>query len=140
MLREFVDMSGHSEFRCFVHCRKLVAISQANPYHVDEALSTCQDKVALFTSICGFLSNSILHLIEYEDVTIDVVLLSQKVFVIEMNSFGPDMFAGSAMFDWIADSRTLLAVGGGIVVCRYLGEDNEMCEINLNLNFWKKFT
>lgn len=43
----------------------------------------------------------------YHSVTIDIGIYQNEAFIIEFNSFGPDMLAGAGLFNWINDQNTL---------------------------------
>ncbi|CAH6420675.1 Cell division cycle 123 protein [uncultured virus] len=120
VLREYVrDMPRHMEFRCFVRGDRLRAISQYDwcSYYPelseDERLQ--EDLTERIRRFHEYLLNEDGRF-PYEDCVMDVVVLEDRreasvggfgVFVVEFNTFGGEMIAGSALFNWSRD-RTIL--------------------------------
>jgi len=108
MLREFhQDLPTSFEFRLFVHGSHLRAISQYNCY---EYIPELDDE-----NIKDRIINIIKNKIEYIDSIIDIVIWDGKdgsfmnlgIWIIEINTFGAGLLAGSCLYNWIDDYDTL---------------------------------
>lgn len=88
------------ELRCFWHNHKLRAVSGPE-YYVND-----YDQENIKTMIENFF-NKYGSEIVYNSVTIDIGICVDSVFIIEFNSFGPDMLAGAEHFNWKSDFMTL---------------------------------
>jgi hypothetical protein len=122
-----IDIAG--EFRCFFYNGRLTAISQYNPYD-DYGWRHRSDKLHI-------LVNEVIRLYEqmgrpFANCTMDVHIsgcnchcgaccdgefcANNFVSVIEFNSFGWDMCAGSACFHWVRDHVILCSDGSTVNV------------------------
>ena len=103
-LLPFIPMEPHKEFRVFVHNNRITAISQQDVHSVFKELN---DNVITeyYKIVSEYFYQNINYLItEKQNYTYDFVILPDgKPYFIEMNSFGPQYAAGSALFHWITD-------------------------------------
>jgi len=104
MLRDFIqDLPIDHEFRCYVHNRKLTAISQYQCYCVFPALEDESHVLECRSLITDFIEK-VKHIFPMESFVIDVVVMPDKTCqVIELNPFGIHMSSGSALYSWIKD-------------------------------------
>jgi hypothetical protein len=114
---------GYKEYRIFVHNNKITAISQQNLHAVNEFLSAFpEDKERkniiekhvqiIWESFQKTIKKKITHTQNY---CMDAVILEDGSFYfIEINSFGKEYAAGSAMFHWLIDEDKLYSDGSTI--------------------------
>ncbi len=108
------------EFRVFVYKNRITCISQQDLYSsciaTEEKLRACYVKIVNYFN--DKVKPNITHIDSY---TIDIAILNDgSPYFIEINSFGEEYAAGSALFHWIHDSELLApAEQGEIVHCRY---------------------
>jgi len=104
MLRDFIpNLPVDHEFRCFIHNRKITAISQYQCYCVFPALADEQHVRECRDTIVNFLE-TIKHIFPMDSFVIDIVVLPDySCQVIELNPFGIDMSSGSGLFNWRKD-------------------------------------
>jgi hypothetical protein len=88
------------EVRCFWHKYKLRAVGGPE-FHVDD------DKQQLIKKLVLRFFDEYGKKITYNSATIDLGIHSNKVFIIELNSFGSDMLAGAGHFKWTDDFMKL---------------------------------
>lgn len=94
------DINIHNECRCFIHKRRLRAVSVYNAEENTDALEA--SLLAFFDRYAEFLP--------YNSCVAEVGWTSEEYvdpFIIEFNSFGVDGFAGSSLFDWDSEQHTL---------------------------------
>ncbi len=106
-LIEPVDINIDLEFRVFICNNKVTAISQQYIYMKNKILSEeFADKIGQI--IQEFVYYSIIpnigHICDY---TIDLAIVDSKIYFIELNCFGAEYAAGSALFHWIIDKDVL---------------------------------
>eukprot|EP01124_Arcella_intermedia_P011001 TRINITY_DN17503_c0_g1_i1.p1 TRINITY_DN17503_c0_g1~~TRINITY_DN17503_c0_g1_i1.p1 ORF type:complete len:440 (-),score=92.11 TRINITY_DN17503_c0_g1_i1:51-1370(-) len=104
ILRDFLaDLPIDHEFRCFVHNRKLTAISQYQCYCVFPALADeahvrkCRESmIECFEKVKNVfaMDSYIIDLVVFPDYSCQVI---------ELNPFGIDMAGGSGLFNWVKD-------------------------------------
>ena len=110
------------EFRVFVHCGRITAISQYNIYN-DYGLSAL-DLEGIAMKISELPRSTAKLPPSY---TMDVYLDEHmNPHIIEYNSFGKEMAAGSCLFHWIKDHDQLYGLNEGIEIrvvggCRKVG-------------------
>lgn len=115
-------MDESKEFRMFIHNNEVSAISQQNCYKVYEWFesSTQKELIDMTSSMMSYFENvirkRITHISSY---TVDIALCGKDWYFIEVNSFGSEYAAGSALFHWIHD-RDLLYGNEDEVVLRYV--------------------
>lgn len=102
MLRRYDPLiDSDREFRLFVKGYNLRAISQYNCY---EELYTDLD---IRTKIYDLIINwwpTISKLLVHNKCTIDIVFMPDwSIKIIELNSFGPGLLAGSSLYNWLND-------------------------------------
>ncbi len=88
------------ELRCFWHNNKLRAVSGPEYYVNDVNREIIKTIIKIFFEIHG-------NNISYNSATIDIGICDNEAFIIELNSFGPDMLAGAEHFNWKSDFMTL---------------------------------
>jgi len=98
VVRPFVKIDY--ELRCFWHNHKLRAVSGPEYYVNDFDQERIKNMIENFFKKYG-------SEIVYNSVTIDIGICSDSVFIIEFNSFGPDMLAGAEHFNWNSDFMTI---------------------------------
>ena len=112
----------YKEYRIFVHCNRITAISQQNLHAVNEFLSAFpeeeRDKIigkhvqTVQESFQKTIKKKITHTQNY---CMDAVILEDgTLYFIEINSFGKEYAAGSALFHWLIDEDKLYSDGNTI--------------------------
>jgi hypothetical protein len=113
----------YKEYRIFVHNNKITAISQQNLHAVNEFLSAFPEEEDLKNiiekhvqivqeSFQETIKKKITHTQNY---CMDAVILEDGSFYfIEINSFGKEYAAGSALFHWLIDEDKLYSDGSTI--------------------------
>lgn len=106
-IREWVQMNGEKEFRCFVKNNNMTAITQYNHYIMVEDLLDKEYLVKTKKLLYDYWKESISMLLtELKDYVIDLAVLdSNKVTVIELNPC--NNLTGSGMFMWEGDKEVL---------------------------------
>jgi hypothetical protein len=105
---DWVDIIQDLEFRVFVFENNITAISQQNIYKYNEILN---DAIIsdITTKILEYFKNSIKpKIIHIDSYTIDLAIVDNAVYFIELNSFGKESASGSALFHWIYDEHILM--------------------------------
>ena len=115
----------YKEYRIFVHCNRITAISQQNLHAVNEFLSAFPEdeerkKVIekhvqiIWESFQKTIKKKITHTQNY---CMDAVILEDGTFYfIEINSFGKEYAAGSALFHWLNDEDKLYCTDSNDVI------------------------
>lgn len=114
----------YKEYRIFVHCNRITAISQQNLHAVNEFLSAHEDEERkkiiekhvqiIWESFQKTIKKKITHTQNY---CMDAVILEDGSFYfIEINSFGKEYAAGSALFHWLIDEDKLYCNGSNDVI------------------------
>jgi len=105
ILRDWIEnLPMDHEFRCYVHKKKMLAISQYQCYLRFETLQNKEHILKVRKAILEFHDKIKDHL-PWPDYVIDVVVYSDySCGIIEMNPFGAAMSSGSALFNWEKDS------------------------------------
>jgi hypothetical protein len=98
-------MRVKDEYRLFVYQQKLVAISQQNIYAVfDPDLEIDQKNTYIHTAaqaLTQYFYEHILPKVTWtQSYTIDMAMIGDIPYFIELNSFGKQYAAGSALFHW----------------------------------------
>ena len=106
VFRKWIDYKVEEEFRCFIHNKKLVAISQ---YDYGEDLPNNMKKPGLIKDLVHNFINQVIGLIPFNNIVIDlaVCLDSLKVYFIEFNSFGLCSDTDAGLYDWVHDANIL---------------------------------
>lgn len=124
MIREYVTMNRNYEFRLFVFGGNLRAISQYMCYDVIEEFQDKHLQDLIYKSICTWWNGVCLQF-PFKDFVLDIVFISNiiniadylaniplntdyqvlanDIKVIEINSFGPGLLAGSSLYNWKTD-------------------------------------
>jgi len=120
-LIEPVNIIKDLEFRIFIYQNKITAISQQFIYIKNKILNDeiCQ-KIGL--KIKEFVyKNIVSNITHITDYTIDLAILkNEDVYFIELNSFGKEYAAGSALFHWIIDEDILYNKNQNEIEFRYV--------------------
>ena len=113
----------YKEYRIFVYKNKITAISQQNLHAVNEFLSAFPEEEDLkkiiekhvqiiWESFIKTIKKKITHTFNY---CMDAVILEDgSLYFIEINSFGKEYAAGSALFHWLIDEDKLYSDGNTI--------------------------
>ena len=115
------------EFRAFVYGKKLTALS---PQYIYGANSAIRDDIEIggaykIMTVVKFLEKKVIPALKNHDTyTVDVALLEDESgdcepYFIEINGFGAEYSAGSALFHWVRD-KEILEGGGDKVAVRYV--------------------
>lgn len=115
----WTHINKDKEFRIFVYNKKITAISQQYLYEPNNTL--LQNPTLLHSwlpKICDYVNNVVIpkvdHLSHY---VLDIALIdNDEVYFIEINPFGKEYSAGSALFHWIIDEDILYDKTNNIVV------------------------
>jgi hypothetical protein len=115
------------EYRIFVYQNKITAISQQRVYEVNEFLEKYADdeRNSIIKKhvqiIQDTFDNTIKPQITHtQDYCMDAVLLdNDTLYFIEINSFGKEYAAGSALFHWITDEKLLYGHQKNTIHFRY---------------------
>ena len=102
----FIDINPDLEFRVFVYNNKITAISQQNIYQSNFTLTPelCHQ---IYNIFCKFINEICRNNILLTEYTMDIAIVENKPYFIELNSFGKEYAAGSALFHWIIDEDIL---------------------------------
>jgi hypothetical protein len=113
-LIEWVEIKPEFEFRVFVFNNKITAISQQNLYSKlftnylsvpDNFINIIKEKLDIVINYFYLnMQNKITWISNY---TFDFAIIDSKPFFIELNSFGKEYAAGSALFHWELDEKIL---------------------------------
>jgi len=106
----------YKEYRIFVYKNKITAISQQNLHAVNEFLGAFPEDKDLMNIvekhvqiICESFQKTIIKKITHtQNYCMDAVILEDgSLYFIEINSFGKEYAAGSALFHWLIDEDKL---------------------------------
>ena len=108
------------EYRTFIHDRKLTAVSQ---YHWPLAIDH-KDITRHAELIVDFITNKIMPKVDWIDSFVaDVIVInSERVDLIELNTFGKEQASGSCCFHWLNDYDKMYN-GGNDIYVRYTCDD-----------------
>lgn len=114
-LMEWVNISPEYEFRVFVYQNKITAISQQNIYSLllntnsNISSNTFEFKIKeKLDIIVKYFYNTIVDKVDWIDTySIDIAIVNSQAYFIELNSFGKEYAAGSALFHWLLDESIL---------------------------------
>lgn len=107
------------EFRIFVYKNRITCISQQNTYSIIFDKST--DFITLSKDIVNFYETNIKSKITYIDnYVIDLGIIGDSFYFIELNPFGKEYSSGSALFHWINDEEKIYNIKNNNVYFRYL--------------------
>jgi hypothetical protein len=130
------NLNENKEFRIFVYKNRITAISQQNIYssnnfllddNVDENYNIIinDDNKKTITNWIDIINNYFVNNIRpkithIDNYTIDLCILDYNTpYFIELNSFGKEYAAGSALFHWIYDENILLNDTNDDIYFRY---------------------
>jgi len=109
----WIEMDEAYEFRIFVHNKRITAISQQNLYKknkfFDSLLPDERTNVitGLIDKIVHYFNDVITKKICLPNYSYDFVFVNDNPYFIEINGFGKEYAAGSALFHWIIDEQIL---------------------------------
>lgn len=123
LMKWIENMPEDTEFRVFVNNNKITAISQQHLYQINKVLQSSDDKTTLIQKwikiITDYFENTIKKKITHiSSYCIDIVIINDMPYFIEINCFGKEYAAGSALFHWLIDEKILY--GDGNVYFRYV--------------------
>jgi hypothetical protein len=98
------------EFRVFVYQGKITSISQQNLYQVNQTLSKSNDDAiaSILHDIVEYWNNVVSTKITHIDsYVMDIAMVDNSPYFIEINPFGKEYSSGSALFHWIHDGEIL---------------------------------
>ena len=98
------NIKEESEFRIFVHNKSITSLSQYSIYNQSQYIKA--DWTYILSQIQKLVSN-ISKNTTLSSYTMDVCLIENKILLLELNSFGANMAAGSCLFNWIDDENQL---------------------------------
>jgi len=102
IVKPYVVHDPQHEYRCFVHCRKLTAISQYG-WHPTTTALPLKKKYQLKKDIEHFMKQMI-HALPFESVVVDLYCDPlQSPILIECKPFSSDLGIKSSLFDWFRD-------------------------------------
>jgi len=111
---DWVKIDPCYEFRVFVFENKITAISQQNLYSIlFEEYDNCLDKFELkiklkLDMIVDYFYSVMTYKIDWINCyTFDISIVNSNPYFIELNSFGKEYAAGSALFHWLLDENIL---------------------------------
>lgn len=113
-LIKWMDIKPEFEFRVFVFNNKITAISQQNIYSVvynnyleNENIFNEFMKKKLDIIVNYFYEEMIQKITWISNYTFDFALIKNNPYLIELNSFGKEFAAGSALYHWLLDEKIL---------------------------------
>jgi len=126
-LIDWIEIKPEFEFRVFVYNNKITAISQQNIYSLlfTEYLDIYKESFNTF--IIQILNNIVKYFYEemlpkitwISNYTFDIAITKSKPYFIELNSFGKEQAAGSALFHWLLDEKILYNDSTNTIEFRY---------------------
>ena len=116
-LLPWVKINDENEFRVFVYKNKITAISQQHLYKRLN-MTNIENKLNIITK---YFNDVISKKIDWiENYTYDFAIIDdQKPYFIEINSFGKEYAAGSALFHWLLDEKILYNDNPDTIEFRY---------------------
>jgi hypothetical protein len=115
IVKPFIEHIPFYEFRCFVHQKRLTAVSQYSPLGSTSTLRVDSggqelDKSKVQRAIENFMKQIIMFL-PYETVVVDVYCEPPfvKPMLIECKPFAPDLGTKGLLFDWTKDRLILFS-------------------------------
>ena len=113
-------LSLHREYRGFVYENKLTALSQQHLYCLCDRTGAERDPQIIVDYYYSVMRQRISHVYCY---TFDIAVLEDNTpYFIELNSFGSEYAAGSALFGWEQDRDVLYNNSNDRMVFRYTVE------------------
>jgi len=112
-LIDWIEIKPKDEFRVFVFENKITAISQQNLYSrlFSEDKNNSNFELELkkkLDIIVNYFYSTMINSINWiSSYTFDFAIVDLKPYLIELNSFGKEYAAGSALFHWILDELIL---------------------------------
>lgn len=109
-LLEYKNVDINKEFRVFVKNNKITAISQQNIYTKSIFIMSKNfyEKYYLVSDLIKYFELNIKNkLIHYNNYVMDIALIEDDFYFIEINPFGKEYSSGSACFNWIKDYEIL---------------------------------
>lgn len=128
----WITIDDDKEFRVFINNNKITCISQQNIYQTNHTITNHTEKNVLIEKwmkiIVDYFNQYVREsLTDIGNYSIDIALINNDdnlvPYLIELNSFGTEYAAGSALFHWIIDADKLYNSGrepdNSIIYFRY---------------------
>jgi hypothetical protein len=118
----WIEINPDLEFRVFVHNVNVCAISQQHLYRKNNTLN---DELAVYycRMIVDYIFDEVILQIDLQSFCLDICIVDEKPYFIEINPFGAEYSSGSALFHWIVDSDILYGdTGTGMMGVRYVSD------------------
>ncbi len=113
-LIDWININKDLEFRVFVYKNNITCISQQNIYQSNDILNNIDMKnrniiiVKWIETIYQYFNDKIKpNIIHIDSYSIDLAIINDNIYFIELNSFGKEMSSGSAAFHWLIDENKL---------------------------------
>jgi hypothetical protein len=110
-LLEWKDIPIDKEFRVFVYQNQITAISDQNFTRVNDWLTglTESETVDLVHKIKTYFEDTVREKLRYiGNYVMDIALVNDQPYFIEVNPFGKDYSSRSALFNWETDEKKLM--------------------------------
>ena len=132
-LLKWQKFDKYKEYRIFICNNSITAISQQNIYEVNEFLDAFTEEeriqiIEMHTQIIydSFETNIKKKIIHTSNYCIDAVILeNDSLYFIEINSFGKEYAAGSALFHWLNDEDILQGLKQNVSHCNDKNDKND---------------
>lgn len=124
-LLPWVEIDQYREFRVFVYMGNITAISQQHIYTANNILNKTNNRSSnemivksWADKIVCYFEKNVKDRIQTDSYCMDIAITNDSVYFIEINPFGGEYSAGSALFHWVIDKNKLYNTCGKIY-CRY---------------------
>ena len=117
------DLIYYKEFRVFVYQNRINAISQQHLYEANPIISAMNDTEIenMVRQIVDYFETVVRERMTYlENYAMDLVFIGTAPYFIEVNPFGGDYGAGSALFNWQKDRSILESTGDDPIYFAYV--------------------
>lgn len=113
---EKITEDGLREFRVFVYNNNITCISQQNLYTANTLLQNNPELIKVYVdAIVEYHKKHIQNKLGYDSYSLDMSIIDElDVYFIEINCFGKEYAAGSALFHWIDDEEKMYSDGSTI--------------------------
>lgn len=104
-LIDWIDIDDNLEFRMFIYNKNVTCISQQKCYKQNTLLKYFDNEAIkdIVKLLLNYFETDIKNVIEQDSYSIDIALVNNIPYFIEVNCFGKEYAAGSALFHWIID-------------------------------------
>lgn len=120
-LLDWVNINHSDEYRVFVCNNQITAISQQYLHSVFDGLNNDEQNIERLRIMYDYFENNIKNEFSHlESYSYDFAILNgQTPYFIELNSFGKEYAAGSALFHWLLDEAILYGKNSGTIYFRH---------------------